>query len=108
MVHYSAFVIYRRTMLTPLLLLTGLAMLAADLKTFVASPVLWIKLGLVALLVVDGVVLERTETALRRPEHSAHDQASVSLWNRLRISAIVSIALWIATLVAGSVLVSAA
>lgn len=91
-----------------LLFITGLAMLTADVTTFVTSPVLWIKLGLVALLVVNGVILERTETALRRPDKSSEDAAAANLWDRLRLSAIVSIALWILTLVAGSVLVSAA
>ncbi len=91
-----------------LLFITGVAMVAADVTTFITSPVLWIKLGLVALLVGNGVVLERTETALRRPEKSAEDSAAAKLWDRLRLSAMVSIALWILTLVAGSVLVSAA
>lgn len=101
--------IHRPVLMAMLLLfVTGLAMLAADVTTFLASPVLWIKLGLVALLVINGVVLERTETALRRPDRSAEDAVAAKLWDRLRLSAFVSIALWISTLVAGSVLVSAA
>ena len=84
-----------------LLFLTGLLMVASDVATFLISPILWIKLGLVALLVFNGVVLERTETSLRRPSGEGS-------WDRLRLSARVSIALWIATLVAGTVLVSAA
>lgn len=91
-----------------LLFVTGAMMLAADVKTFVTSPVLWVKLSLVALLVVNGVVLERTETALRRIAESSGKRSPESLWGRLRVSAICSIGLWIATLVAGSVLVSAA
>lgn len=84
-----------------LLFLTGVLMVASDLETFLNSPILWIKLGLVALLVFNGVVLERTETSLRRGNETAS-------WNKLRIAAIFSIGLWIATLVAGTVLVSAA
>ncbi len=90
-----------------LLFLTGLMMIAADVKTFVTSPVLWVKLSLVALLVVNGVVLERTETALRRTSGSAVASPE-KLWSRLRVSAVCSIALWIATLVAGVFLVNAA
>jgi hypothetical protein len=84
-----------------LLFLSGVAMVAADVTTFLASPVLWVKLGLVTLLVLNGVVLERSETALRRDEAPA-------LWRRLRFSAVCSIALWLATLVAGVILVNAA
>lgn len=83
------------------LFITGIAMVAADVDTFLVSPVLWAKLTLVALLVVNGVVLERTETALRRGDGS-------SSWERLRFAAFCSIGLWIATLVAGVVLLNAA
>lgn len=86
-------------------LISGLAMLASDLETFVASPALWIKLGLVALLVINGVLLERTESALRR---SADNDGSESLWSRLKFNAIASLVLWSATLVAGITLVNVA
>lgn len=89
------------------LFLSGLAMVAADVVTFVTSPILWVKLGLVALLVVNGVVLERTERALRRASGEAAD-SQPGLWSRLRTGAIFSIALWIATLIVGTILVSAA
>ncbi|MEO5589986.1 MAG: hypothetical protein ABIS03_10405 [Gemmatimonadaceae bacterium] len=91
-----------------LLFVTGLAMLASDIATFLVSPVLWIKLGLVALLVINGVVLERTETALRRRGREGVRDSSSDLWPRLRIAAMLSIFLWLATLVAGTTLVSAA
>jgi uncharacterized membrane protein len=91
-----------------LLLVTGIAMIAADVKTFLTSPILWIKLGLVALLVINGVVLERTESRLRQITDSSEAAHSHKLWTRLRVNARVSVALWIATLIAGTVLVSAA
>jgi uncharacterized membrane protein len=84
-----------------LLFITGLMMVASDASTFLTSPVLWVKLGLVVLLVINGVVLERAETSLR----TASGRGS---WEKLRFSARCSIALWIATLIAGTVLVSAA
>ena len=97
--------IHRPVLLAMLLLfVTGVAMIAADVKTFVTSPVLWVKLTLVALLVVNGVVLERTETALRRTGGPTPPGSSEKLWSRLRVSAICSIAVWIATLLAGVVL----
>lgn len=88
------------------LFVTGLAMVTSDIRTFATSPVLWVKVSLVALLVVNGVVLERTETALRRSNGSGADAAR--LWDRLRLNALFSVALWMTTLVAGVVLVSAA
>ena len=91
-----------------LLFVTGVLMVTSDIATFFGSPILWIKLGLVALLVFNGVVLERTETALRRSDGAAADAGPPALWGRLRVAAIFSIALWIATLVAGTILVSAA
>ena len=84
-----------------LLFLTGVLMVTSDVATFLNSPVLWIKLGLVTLLVLNGVVLERTETSLRRGDEK-------SSWRKLRVAAMCSIGLWILTLVAGTVLVNAA
>jgi hypothetical protein len=89
------------------LFLSGLAMMTADIKTFIASPVLWVKLALVALLVLNGVVLERTETFLRR-NGQADAGPRPDRWGRLRAAAVASIALWMATLVAGTILVNAA
>jgi uncharacterized membrane protein len=86
-----------------LLFITGIAMVTSDITTFLTSSVLWAKLALVTLLVFNGVVLERTETALRRANETVP-----ALWRRLRFSARCSIALWIATLIIGTVLVSAA
>jgi hypothetical protein len=85
--------------------LSGVAMLTSDLETFIASPVLWIKLGLVALLLINGVLLERTESALRK---SAGSEGTESLWSRLKFNAISSLVLWCATLVAGITLVNVA
>jgi uncharacterized membrane protein len=84
---------------------TGVAMLASDLETFVASPFLWIKLGLVALLLINGVLLERTESSLRKAFDGQRDD---KLWGRLRFNAITSVALWSATLIAGITLTNAA
>ena len=85
--------------------ISGVAMLTSDLETFVASPALWIKLGLVALLLINGVLLERTESALR---NSANSEGSESLWSRLKFNAVSSLVLWSATLVAGITLVNVA
>jgi hypothetical protein len=62
----------------------------------------------VALLLLNGFVLERTESRLR--SLSAREVVPTarvqSLWRRLRRSAVLSLALWTATLVAGTLLVN--
>ena len=87
---------------------SGVLLAAADLETFAKSPVFWVKLGLVALLLLNGLVLERTESRLRGL--SAREVVPAvrvqSLWRRLRKSAVLSVVLWTATLVAGTLLVN--
>ena len=84
-----------------ILVVTGVAMAAADVATFAVSLAFAIKLILVALLAVNGTVLYATEGALRR-------QDSASGWRRLRMTAWMSLILWSATLVAGVALVNVA
>ena len=84
--------------------LTGLLLTAADFKTFVQTPVFWVKMGLIVLLVLNGLVLTRTETAIRRTARPAADER---LWSRLRINSRLSIALWTLTLVVGVFLTDA-
>ncbi len=85
------------------LFMSGFALAAADLKTFLGSWIFWVKLGLVGLLVLNGFFLERTETRLRLSPISGE----TPLWRRLRVTAVMSIALWSATLVAGTLLTNA-
>jgi hypothetical protein len=87
------------------LFLSGVALAAADLDTFLGSPVFWAKLGVVALLLANGAVLERTERALRRDRVEDRPRR---LWRRLGISTRLSLALWTATVLLGTVLVNAA
>ena len=47
------------------MLLSGLGMATADVETFAKSPAFVVKLSLVTLLVVNGIVLTRTERAIR-------------------------------------------
>ncbi len=95
------------------MLVSGLGMATADVQTFVKSPAFVVKLSLVALLVVNGFMLTRTERALRRlADDSAarSDELGVrrALWRRLRRTAWASVLLWASTVVAGTVLVNAA
>ena len=88
---------------------SGFALAAADIETFIGSRVFWIKLGLVGLLLLNGFILERTESRLRRASQPVQPDPHPDgrLWKRLRLNAAMSIALWSATLVAGTLLVNA-
>jgi hypothetical protein len=88
--------------------LTGLALAAADVDTFASSPAFGIKLLLVALLLANGAVLTRTEAALRSTSADATAMGGARLWRRLRLTSWLSLSLWTATVVAGTVLVNAA
>jgi hypothetical protein len=88
-----------------LLFVSGAALAAADVETFAASPIFLIKLGVVALLLVNGAVLARTEGALRRENP---EQIRDLLWRRLRTTTYLSLMLWTGTVLMGTVLVNAA
>jgi hypothetical protein len=77
---------------------SGLLLFLSDVETFLVSPLFWIKLALVALLLTNGYLMTRTEVGLAR----AGDDPR--LWARMRVIAMTSFALWIATTLAGVVL----
>lgn len=85
---------------------SGLLLALSDVKTFGTSPIYWTKMSLVALLLVNGSVLQRIEQKLRaghlltqatKPRHK--------LWSRLRLAAATSMTLWTAIVLAGVILV---
>jgi hypothetical protein len=98
------------------LFLSGVLMLAADVETFATSIPFWIKITCVTLLVINGGVLYNTESTLKLayagvggptgPREPAGDIEV--LWKRLCGTAIVSLTLWTATVLAGTVLAIAA
>ena len=88
------------------LFVSGVALATADVETFAASPVFWLKLGVVALLLLNGAVLARTEQELRQTEPGQPGRAR--LWRRLRVATYLSVGLWTGTVVIGTVLVNAA
>lgn len=90
-----------------LMLLSGLLMATADVKTFLTTPAFYVKLGLICLLVLNGGLLTLTETRLRRAPASGAE-ADARLWRRLRLSCRCSLLLWGATLVAGVTLANVA
>lgn len=81
--------------------LTGLAMLGSDVRTFLPSPIFWIKMSLIGLLLANGLLLRRAEAALRV------DPLQGGAWTRLRNAALRSGGLWMLTVLFGVLLTSA-
>lgn len=74
---------------------SGVLLFAANVDTYADSTAFWIKMGLVAALLVNGWALSRAELDFAAAE---------SAWPKLRRAAILSLALWLATTLAGAVL----
>jgi len=79
--------------------LTGVLMMGADLDTFLASKLFWLKIGVVVALVANGVALQMFEQSAHQ-----HDAA----WPRLSIVSVISITLWLITAFVGTLLTVAA
>jgi uncharacterized membrane protein len=79
--------------------LSGLLMFAADLETLALSGVFWTKMALVFLLLLNGYVMLRAERRLE-----SGDPAEGRQWTRLRTASLVSLGLWFAVVLAGSIL----
>jgi uncharacterized membrane protein len=77
-------------------LLSGLALLASDLDTFLPSWVFWLKMALVAALLANGAMMTRLERRLVAPGGGTTEQ-----WRRLRGLAITSLTLWLVITLAG-------
>lgn len=78
--------------------ISGILLFLADVETFLGSIYIWVKLGMVFLLLANGFAMTRTEKAL---DGSGKDAA---LWDRMRMLAVLSILLWLGTALAGVVL----
>jgi hypothetical protein len=85
------------------LFVTGVMLAAADVETFAASPIFWVKLALIALLFLNGALLYRTESRLSQawPDQSG---GLDRLWRRLGRSARLSLSLWVLITILGVVL----
>ena len=79
---------------------SGVFMMLADLKTYLPSVVFWTKMGLIVLLIVNGYLKLRAEAALQ--------SGALTAWGRLRSTTVVSLVLWFAVLLAGTILTAAA
>ena len=77
-------------------IVSGLLLFAADTSTFLHSTLFWLKMGMIAALMLNGLMLVRAE---RRAEANA-----AGAWRTLKITATVSVALWMLTTLAGAAL----
>jgi len=82
-----------------LALASGFLLYAADIQHYSGSVVFWLKMVLLGALLTNGFVLKRTEGAL-----NAGDIDSPVLWGRLRKISIASMVLWLAVILAGTLL----
>ena len=76
-----------------LIAVSGILFFASDFETYRYSRLFWAKMGLVALLLVNGALLWSAETRANRGDHTA--------WGMLRVTALASIALWLLTTLGG-------
>jgi hypothetical protein len=81
-----------------MLAVSGVLMLLADLETFWSARAFWIKMSLVALLVANGAVMQQAERLARTLPAQA--------WRQLKLTSVVSLVLWFAVLLAGTILAS--
>ena len=79
---------------------SGVLLFLADVDEYLGSPIFWVKLAFVGMLLVNGFMMTRTERSLT----SGGDEAT--LWARLRTISLLSQFLWIATTLVGVVLMS--
>ena len=77
---------------------SGVLLFLSDVDEYLGSPVFWVKLGFVGLLLLNGFMMTRTEKALA----SGGDETA--LWARLRTISVLSLILWTTTTLVGVVL----
>jgi hypothetical protein len=83
-------------------IVSGLALMFADIEAILPSPVFWLKMSVFALLLVNGLVIRRVGLRLEsRP-------ADANGWRSLRRASVRSIGLWVVVLFLGVVLTAAA
>jgi uncharacterized membrane protein len=79
---------------------SGVLLFLSDVDEYLGSPVFWVKLGFVGLLLLNGFMMTRTEKALASGGNES------ALWARLRTISVLSLILWTTTTLVGVVLMS--
>ena len=79
-----------------IIVVSGLALLTSDIETFWGSWIYWGKMALVVLLLINGLMMTRTEKTL-----TADTSGQSPGWDSLRRTAVTSLMLWFAIALAG-------
>jgi len=89
--HFAELHAVHRTVVVALAIcmLSGVALFASDVTTYVGSVPFWIKMALIAMLLANALIMTATEATLR----SASGVAAAA-WARIRASSIASAVLW--------------
>jgi hypothetical protein len=82
---------------------SGVALFASDVGTYALSLTFWIKLSLIALLLVNALMMQTSERTLSVVTTAGG--AATAAWSRIRVSSIASVALW-ASIVLVSIVLS--
>jgi fumarate reductase subunit D len=91
------------------IVVSGLMFLAADVKTFLVSPLYWVKMACVAILLLNGLRLWRAEHRLGHSTRILEASAPMPAreWRALRVGAITSLVFWFVIMALGVALESA-
>jgi hypothetical protein len=102
--HLSGMLTTHRVVVTALVVVfaSGILMFTADIETFAPSRVFWLKMGLIAALLLNGWNMTRIEERLRSA--GIGSTSAEELWSRLKGSATISAVLWISIVLAGTIL----
>ena len=84
-----------------IVVVSGLLLLASDLETYWGSPIYWLKMALVAALLVNGARMQRVEQKV-----TLESVVSSAQWGALRGTAMASLVLWLAITLAGVALIN--
>jgi hypothetical protein len=79
-----------------LMMVSGVLMFLADLETFWGLRVFWIKMGLVALLLTNGLIMRRAERLAA--------SSSAGAWIALKATSVISVGLWFVIILASTIL----
>jgi hypothetical protein len=82
-------------------MLSGVALFASDVRTYVGSAPFWIKMGLISMLFGNALIMTATEGSLRL----ATGGGAAAAWTRIRATSITSAVLW-ASIVGVSIVLS--
>jgi hypothetical protein len=84
-----------------IVVVSGLLLLASDLETYWGSRIYWLKMALVAALLVNGARMQRVEQTV-----TLESVVSSAQWGALRGTAMASLVLWLAITLAGVALIN--